>query len=90
MTRTRLQQIIKEEVESVLFEDNGDEDLRRLETQAKSFFRRAKKKGARALDQMTSDYNIMVDYLGNRDKPIGPADPRQIVAELFNKFETLL
>ena len=89
MTRTRLQQIIKEEVESVLFEDSGDEDLRRLETQAKSLFHRAKKKGTRALDQMISDYNIMVDYLGDRDKPIGPDEPRQIVDELFNKFETL-
>ena len=89
MTRTRLQQIIKEEVESVLFEDSGDEDLRRLETQAKSLFHRAKKKGTRALDQMISDYNIMVDYLGDRDEPIGPDEPRQIVDELFNKFETL-
>ena len=71
MTRTRLQQIIKEEVESVLLEDDGAED--RFKFQWAYQFRTPQNKTT--LDKMINDYDALVDYLHARTEPITNEEP---------------
>ena len=85
MTRTRLQQIIKEEVESVLLEDDGAED--RFKFQWAYQFRTPQNKTT--LDKMISDYDALVDYLHARTEPITNEEPKQIADQLFDKNSEL-
>ena len=81
MTRDQLNQLIKEEVESVLFEDDGAED--RFKFQWAYQFRRPQNKTT--LDQMISDYDVLVDYLHNRTEPITNEEPQKITDQLFDE-----
>ena len=74
MNRTQLQQIIKEEVESVLLEDDGAED--RFKFQWAYQFRRPQNKTT--LDKMINDYDALVDYLHARTEPITNEEPRHL------------
>ena len=84
MDRTRLKQIIKEEVESVLFEDETPlEELKRFMDQLVGIFRSPADR--RTLKIVMEDYDKLIDVLHDREEPLSLEDPRKIMDDLTGR-----